>query len=89
MRQNILAIQRGYIELISQTDLGLTGDSYPGFFLLTYDGLDIPEIKSPATELVSFDEATKTHAWSPRTPSRRWRITFSPLQPWATTCARR
>jgi hypothetical protein len=66
LRQNILAIQRGYIELIPKTDLKLSDDSYPGFFMITYDGyLDIPEIKTPVTELVSYDEETKTHAWSP------------------------
>ena len=65
VRQNILAIQRGYIELIPKADLKLTGDSYPGFFLVTSDGyLDIPEIKTPFTELLSYDEDSQTNVWS-------------------------
>jgi hypothetical protein len=65
LRQNILYIQRGDIGLIPKADLGLSGASYPEFFLVTYDGyLDILEIKTPFTELLSYDEDSKTHVWS-------------------------
>lgn len=65
LRENILSIQRGYIELIPKADLGLSGASYPGFFLITSDGyVDIPEIKTPFTELLSYDEDSQTHVWS-------------------------
>src|SRR6185503_20729842 len=57
LRQNILGIQRGYMQLISKADLGLSGASYPEFFLVTHDGyLDILEIKTPFTALLSYDE---------------------------------
>jgi hypothetical protein len=65
LRQNILHIQRGYIELIPKADLGIFGASYPDFFLVTHDGyLDILEIKTPFTALLSYDEDRKTHVWS-------------------------
>ncbi len=65
LRQNILHIQRGYIELIPKADLEISGTSYPDFFLITYDGyLDILEIKTPFTALLSYDEDRKTHVWS-------------------------
>jgi hypothetical protein len=65
LRQNILYIQRGDIGLIPKADLGLSGASYPDFFLVTYDGyLDILEIKTPFTALLSYDEDRKTHVWS-------------------------
>ena len=65
LRQNILYIQRGDIGLIPKADLGLSGASYPDFFLVTYDGyLDILEIKTPFTALLSYDENGKTHVWS-------------------------
>jgi hypothetical protein len=65
LRQNILYIQRGDIGLIPKADLGLSGASYPDFFLVTYDGyLDILEIKTPFTALLSYDEDSKTHVWS-------------------------
>jgi hypothetical protein len=65
LRQNILHIQRGYIELIPKADLEISGTSYPDFFLITYDGyVDILEIKTPFTALLSYDEDRKTHVWS-------------------------
>ena len=65
LRQNILHIQRGYIELIPKADLEISGTSYPDFFLITYDGyLDILEIKTPFTALLSYDKDRKTHVWS-------------------------
>ena len=65
LRQNILQIQRGYIELIPKADLEISGASYPDFFLVTYDGyLDILEIKTPFTALLSYNEDRKTHVWS-------------------------
>ncbi len=65
LRQNILAIQRGYMELIPKADLELSGASYPEFFLVTHDGyLDFLEIKTPFTELLSYDEDRKIHVWS-------------------------
>lgn len=65
LRQNILNIQRGYIELIPKADLEIVGASYPDFLLVTYDGyLDILEIKTPFTALLSYDEDRKTHVWS-------------------------
>jgi hypothetical protein len=65
LRKNILHIQRGYIELMSKAELGLVGTSYPDFFLVSYDGyLDILEIKTPFTTLLSYDEDCKTHVWS-------------------------
>jgi hypothetical protein len=65
LRQNILHIQRGYIELIPKADLEISGASYPDFFLVTCDGyLDILEIKTPFTALLSYDEDHKTHVWS-------------------------
>ena len=65
LRENILSIQRGYIELIPKADLELSSASYPGFFLVTSDGyLDIPEIKTPFTELLTYDEDSQTHVWS-------------------------
>jgi hypothetical protein len=64
-RQNILHIQRGYIQLIPKADLEISGTSYPDFFLVTHDGyLDILEIKTPFTALLSYDEDRKTHVWS-------------------------
>jgi hypothetical protein len=65
LRQNILSIQRGYMQLLPKADLGLSGASYPEFFLVTHDGyLDIPEIKTPFMALLSYDEERKTHVWS-------------------------
>ena len=65
LRQNILNIQRGYIKLIPKADLEIAGASYPDFLLVTYDGyLDILEIKTPFTALLSYDEDRKTHIWS-------------------------
>jgi hypothetical protein len=65
LRQNILHIQRGYIELIPKADLEISGASYPDFFLVTYDGyLDILKIKTPFTALLSYDEDRKVHVWS-------------------------
>jgi len=65
LRQNILFIQRGYIELIPKADLGISGASYPKFFLVTHDGyLDILAIKTPFTPLVSYDEERKAYGWS-------------------------
>jgi len=65
LQQNTLYIQRGDIGLIPKADLGLSGASYPDFFLVTYDGyLDILEIKTPFTALLSYDEDSKTHVWS-------------------------
>ena len=66
LRENILHIQRGYIELIPKADLELSGPLYPDFFLVTHDGyLDILEIKTPFTALLSYDEDLKAHARSP------------------------
>ena len=65
LRQNILNIQRGYIELIPKADLEIAGASYPDFLLASCDGyLDILEIKTPFTALLSYDEDRKTHVWS-------------------------
>lgn len=65
LRRNILHIQRGYMELIPKADLGISGASYPEFFLVTHDGyVDILEIKTPLTELLSYDEDRNTNVWS-------------------------
>jgi len=65
LRKNILHIQRGYIQLIPKADLEISGALYPEFFLVTYDGyVDILEIKTPFTALLSYDEDRKTHVWS-------------------------
>jgi Domain of unknown function (DUF4263) len=65
LRENILYIQRGYLELIPKADLGISGVSCPNFLLVTYDGyLDILEIKTPFTTLLSYDEERKTHVWN-------------------------
>jgi hypothetical protein len=65
LRQNILHIQRGYIELIPKANLGIFGASYPDFVMVTHDGyLDILEIKTPFTSILSYDEDRKTYAWS-------------------------
>lgn len=66
LRQNILSIQRGYMDLISKADLGLSGNSYPEFLVITHDGyFEILEIKTPFTALLSHDEEQQTLVWSP------------------------
>ena len=65
LRQNILHIQRGYIELIPKANLEISGASCPEFYMVTHDGyLDILEIKTPFTPLLSYDQTRKTHVWS-------------------------
>ena len=65
MKQNILIIQQGYIELIPKANIGVVGTSYPDFLLVTYDGyLDILEIKTPFTPLVLHDKSHNNYYWS-------------------------
>jgi Domain of unknown function (DUF4263) len=65
LRENILYIQRGYLELVPKADLGISGVTCPNFLLVTYDGyLDILEIKTPFTPLLAYDEERKTHVWN-------------------------
>ncbi|HZV34269.1 MAG TPA: Shedu immune nuclease family protein [Verrucomicrobiae bacterium] len=66
LKQNILHIQPGYIELIPKASVKVSGASFPDFFLITYDGyLDILEIKTPFTPLLSHDKNRGKHVWSP------------------------
>jgi len=65
LKQNILSIQPGYIELIPKATTGDLEASCPDFFLITYDGyLDFLEIKNPFTDLLSYDEDNKRYFWS-------------------------
>jgi hypothetical protein len=65
LKQNILNIQPGYIELIPKAAVKAPGTSYPDFFLITCDGyLDILEIKTPFTALLSYDKRRGKHVWS-------------------------
>lgn len=65
LKRNILNIQPGYIEIISKAGVKLPGTSCPDFFLITYDGyLDILEIKTPFTALLSYDKNRRRHVWS-------------------------
>jgi len=65
LKQNILYIQQGYIELIPKANIGVLDTSYPDFLLVTYDGyLDILEIKTPFTPLLSFDKSHNNYYWS-------------------------
>jgi hypothetical protein len=66
LRQNILHLQPSYIELIPKASVEVPGSSYPEFFLITYDGyLDILEIKTPFTALLSYDKNRKKYDWGP------------------------
>ena len=65
LKQNILYIQQGYIELIPKANIGVVGTLYPDFLLVTYDGyLDILEIKSPFTQLLLEDKSHRNYYWS-------------------------
>jgi hypothetical protein len=65
LKQNILVIQQGYIELVPKANIGVVGTSYPDFLLVTYDGyLDILEIKTPFTQLLLEDKSHKNYYWS-------------------------
>lgn len=65
LKQNILCIQPGYIELVPKANAGALDASYPDFFLITYDGyLDILNIKTPFAELLTYDNDRKMHVWS-------------------------
>src|SRR5262249_2908566 len=49
-----------------KANTGVSNASYPDFFLITYDGyLDIPDIKTPFTSLLSYDKDRKQHVWNP------------------------
>lgn len=66
LKQNILNIQPGYIEIIPKDRVEAPGTTYPDFFLITYDGyLDILDIKTPSTVLLSHDKNCRKHVWSP------------------------
>ena len=65
LKENIFYIQPSYIELIPKANLEVPGASYPDFFLITYDGyLDMLEIKTPFTALLSYDKNWKKHTWT-------------------------
>jgi len=65
LKENILIIQQGYIELIPKANIGVVGTSYPDFLLVTYDGyLDILEIKTPFTPLLLHDKSHNNYYWS-------------------------
>lgn len=65
LKQNILVIQQGYIELVTKANIGVVGTSYPDFLLVSYDGyLDILEIKTPFTQLLLEDRSHKNYYWS-------------------------
>ncbi len=65
LKQNILYIQQGYIELIPKANISIVGTSYPDFLLVTHDGyLDILEIKTPFTQLLLEDKSHKNYYWS-------------------------
>ena len=65
LKQNILLIQQGYIELIPKANIGLVGTAYQDFLLVTCDGyLDILEIKTPFTQLLLEDKSHKNFYWS-------------------------
>ncbi len=65
LKQNILYIQQGYIELVPKANIGVIGTSYPDFLLVTYDGyLDILEIKTPFSQLLLEDKSHKNYYWS-------------------------
>lgn len=65
LKEKILYIQQGYIELISKANIGVVGTSYPDFILVTHDGyLDILEIKTPFTNLLLNDKSHNNHYWS-------------------------
>lgn len=62
---NITIIQQGYITLISKANIGVLTTSFPDFLLVTYDEyLDILEIKTPFTELLSEDKDHKNYFWN-------------------------
>jgi antiviral defense system Shedu protein SduA len=65
LKQNITVIQQGYIALISKANIGVLGTRFPDFLLVTYDEyLDILEIKTPATEMLSEDADHKNYYWN-------------------------
>lgn len=65
LKQNILFIQQGYIELIPKANIDVVGTSYPDFLLVSYDSyLDILEIKTPFTPLLLEDKSHKNYYWS-------------------------
>ncbi len=66
LKENILALQQGYISLIPKAKLGALGSGSPDFFLITHDGyVDILEIKTPATPLLSTNPDDHSDCWSP------------------------
>lgn len=56
LKKNILNIQQGYIEIVEKANIGILQTKFPDFLLVTHDGyLDILEIKTPFTQLLSED----------------------------------
>ncbi len=65
LKQNVLHIQQGYIELVPKANISVVGTCYPDFLLVTHDGyLDILEIKTPFTPLLLEDKNHKNYYWS-------------------------
>lgn len=65
LKQNITIIQQGYISLISKANIGVLNTSFPDFLLVTYDEyLDILEIKTPFTDLLSEDKDHNNYFWN-------------------------
>lgn len=65
-REKIIILQDGYIKSIDKLNVDLGDNKYPDFILITNDDyLDILEIKTPNTPLLSYDKDHSNFYWSP------------------------
>lgn len=65
LKKNILHIQQGYIAFIDKANIGVVDTKFPDFLLVTHDEyLDILEIKTPITTLLSLDKSRGNYHWT-------------------------
>lgn len=65
-KEKILILQDGYIKFIDKLNVDLGDNKYPDFILVTGDSyIDILEIKTPNTPLLSYDKSHSNFYWSP------------------------
>jgi hypothetical protein len=66
LKTNILHIQQGYIAFVEKANIGVVGTKFPDFLLVTHDEyLDILEIKTPVSSLLTEDKSRGNYFWTP------------------------
>lgn len=65
LKENLVILNPGYIKLIDKPNIEIVDTKFPDFLLITIDYyLDVYEIKTPKTQLLSYDDNHKNYFWS-------------------------